>query len=49
MSSVSVEVVWLCGLLEQLGFSQSTPIHADNMIAIKISPNLACHEHTKHI
>lgn len=32
MSSACSEVVWLCKLLHELGFSQSsaTPLHADN-------------------
>ena len=36
MSTACSEIVWLCGLLEELGFPQttSTPLHADNTSAI---------------
>jgi len=51
MSAACSEIVWLCGLLAELGFSQSdsTPLHADNTSAIQIAANPIYHERTKHI
>jgi len=51
MSSACAEVVWLCSLLDQLGFSQptSTPLHADSTSAIQIAANPVFHERIKHI
>ena len=51
MSTACSEIVWLRGLLEELGFPQttSTPLHADNTSAIQIATNPVFHEHTKHI
>ena len=51
MSTACFEIVWLCGLLEELGFPQttSTPFHADNTSAIQIATNPVFHERTKHI
>jgi hypothetical protein len=51
MSTACSEIVWLRGLLEELGFSQitSTPLHADNTSAIQIATNFVFHERTKHI
>ena len=51
MSIACYEIVWLCGLLEELGFPQtaSTPLHDDNTSAIQIATNLVFHERTKHI
>jgi Reverse transcriptase (RNA-dependent DNA polymerase) len=51
MSSASAEIVWLRGLLEDLGFPQSSPtqLHADNLSAIHISNDPVFHERTKHI
>ena len=51
MSTSCSEIVWLRGLLEELGFPQttSTPLHADNTSAIQIATNPVFHEHTKHI
>ncbi|PHT89035.1 hypothetical protein T459_04148 [Capsicum annuum] len=45
------EVVWLCRLLVEIGFPQSTstPLHADNTSAIQIATNPVYHERTKHI
>ena len=45
------EIVWLRGLLEELGFphTTSTPLHADNTSAIQIATNPVFHERTKHI
>jgi len=46
MSFACFEIVWLHGLLEELGFSQpnSTPLHADNTSVIQIPANLVFHE-----
>ena len=51
MSTACSEIVWLRGLLEELGFpyTTSTPLHADNTSAIQIATNLVFHERTKHI
>ncbi|RVX13204.1 Retrovirus-related Pol polyprotein from transposon RE1 [Vitis vinifera] len=51
MSTACFEIIWLCGLLEELGFphTTSTPLHADNTSAIQIATNLVFHERTKHI
>ncbi|XP_042460477.1 uncharacterized mitochondrial protein AtMg00810-like [Zingiber officinale] len=51
MSSACSEIVWLRGLLGELGFSQlePTPLHADNTSAIQIAANPVFHERTKHI
>ena len=51
MSTACSEIVWLRGLLEKLGFPQttSTPLHVDNTSAIHIAINPIFHERTKHI
>ena len=51
MSIACSEIVWLRGLLEELGFPQttSTPLHADNTSTIQIATNPVFHERTKHI
>ena len=51
MSTACSEIVWLRGLLEELGFPQttSTHLHADNTSAIQIATNPVFHERTKHI
>jgi hypothetical protein len=51
MSTACSEIVWLRGLLAELGFPQSdfTPLHADNTSAIRIAANPVYHERTKHI
>ena len=51
MSAACSEIVWLYGLLAELGFSQSdsTPFHANNTNAIQIAANPVYHERTKHI
>ena len=51
MSTACFEIVWLCGLLEELGFPRTTsiPLHADNTNAIQIGTHSAFHERTKHI
>lgn len=51
MSAACSEIIWLRGLLKELGFSQDkpTPLHADNTSAIQIAANPVFHERTKHI
>ena len=51
MSAACSEIVWLCGLLTELGFSQSdsTPLYSDNTSVIQIATNHVYHERTKHI
>ena len=50
MSTACSEIVWLRGLLEELGFPQTTtPLHADNTSAIQVATNPVFHERTKHI
>ena len=51
MSADCSEIIWLRGLLAELGFPQSTPtpLHADNTSVIQIATNPVFHERTKHI
>ena len=51
MSAACSEIIRLCDLLTELGFSkiQPTPLHADNTSAIQIAANPVYHECTKHI
>ena len=50
MSATCSKIVWLHGLLAELGFSQSdSTLHADNTSAIQIATNHVYHERTKHI
>ncbi|XP_027767911.1 uncharacterized protein LOC114074231 [Solanum pennellii] len=51
VSTACYEVVWLRGLLAEIGFPQyhDTPLHADNINAIQITTNLVFHERIKHI
>ena len=51
MSGACSEIVWLQGLLSELGFPQSlpTPLHANNTSAIRITTNPVFHGSTKHI
>ncbi|CAL8997966.1 unnamed protein product [Prunus brigantina] len=51
MSAACSEIIWLRGLLTELGFSplHPTPLHADNTSAIQIAANPVYHERTKHI
>ena len=51
MSATCFEIICLRGLLEELGFSQTspTPLHADNTSAIRITKNPVFYERTKHI
>ena len=45
------EIMWLHGLLSELGFPSSnpTPLHGDNTNVIQIAMNLVYNERTKHI
>ncbi|WVZ03717.1 hypothetical protein V8G54_024523 [Vigna mungo] len=51
MSAACSEIIWLRGLLTELGLSQAqpTPLHVDNTSAIQIAANPVYHEQTKHI
>ncbi|XP_050222620.1 uncharacterized mitochondrial protein AtMg00810-like [Mercurialis annua] len=51
MSAACSKIVWLRGLLSELGFTQvaPTPLHAYNTSAIQITANPVYHERTKHI
>lgn len=51
MSTACSEIIWLRGLLAEIGFPQSnpTPLHADNTSANQIGCNPVYHERTKHI
>jgi len=51
MSFACSEIIWLRGLLGELGFPQvePTPLHADNTSVIQIAANPVFHERTKHI
>jgi hypothetical protein len=46
-----LNIVWLRGLLAELGFSQSdsTPLHVATTSAIQIAANPVYYERTKHI
>ena len=50
MSVACSEILWLHGLLKDLGFSQHrpTPLHADNTSVIRIIENPIFHKRTKH-
>lgn len=51
MSAACSEIVWLRGLISELGFPPTapTPLHGDNTSAIQIAANPVYHERTKHI
>lgn len=51
MTAAYSEIIWLCGLLTELRFSQQQPtlLHADNTSAIQIAANPVYHERTRHI
>ena len=51
LSTACSEILWLRGLLSDLGFPQTltTPFHADNTSSIRITENPVFHECTKHI
>ena len=51
MAAACSEILWLRGLLTELGFTQksATPLHADNTSAVQITENPVFHEKRKHI
>ncbi|GMJ01569.1 hypothetical protein HRI_003826100 [Hibiscus trionum] len=51
MASTTTEVVWLRGLLLELGFEQTEPtiVYSDSQAALQIAANPVFHERTKHI
>ena len=51
MSATCSKIVWLRGLLSELGFPPTNPtlLHGDNTSAIQIVANPVYHERTKHI
>lgn len=50
MSQACLEILWLQGLLIELGFRQTTPtLYRDNTSAIHLTTNPIFHERTKHI
>jgi hypothetical protein len=51
MASATCELIWLKGLLLDLGFCSSTPmtLFCDNQAAMHIAANPVFHERTKHI
>jgi hypothetical protein len=51
MSVAWFEIIWLRGLLKELGFFQvhPTPLHDDNTSVIQIVVNPIYHERMKHI
>ena len=51
MSAACSEIVWLRGILSELGFSQPDPtsLYVDNTSAIQVAVNPVYHEFTKHI
>ena len=51
MRKLTSELIWIKGLLKDLGIETTTPItmHCDNQAAIHIASNSVFHERTKHI
>ncbi|KAM1401398.1 hypothetical protein ACFX1X_028606 [Malus domestica] len=51
MAATACELIWLKGLLSDLGFTSTTPMSlmCDNQAAIHIAANPVFHERTKHI
>ena len=51
MRKLTSELIWIKGLLKDLGIEVTTPItmHCDNQAAIHIASNSVFHERTKHI
>ena len=51
MSAACFEILWLRGLLSDVGFlaEGATPLYANNTSAIHITANPIFHERTKHI
>jgi hypothetical protein len=50
-SQAAREVMWIRGILEELGYSQdsATKIFGDNQSALKLAHNVEYHPRTKHI
>ncbi|XP_070014794.1 secreted RxLR effector protein 161-like [Nicotiana sylvestris] len=51
MAAVVAEIIWVTGLLEELGVKVQKPVHlhCDSKAAIRIAANHIFHERTKHI
>jgi len=50
VTEVSKELIWLQGLLTELGFEQEMNVlHSDNQSAIHLAKNSTFHSRTKHI
>ncbi|GAV71858.1 hypothetical protein CFOL_v3_15347 [Cephalotus follicularis] len=51
MASTTCEVIWILGLLKDLGVEGLNPVslHCDNKVALHIAANPIYHERTKHI
>ncbi|KAE8693091.1 hypothetical protein F3Y22_tig00110819pilonHSYRG00314 [Hibiscus syriacus] len=51
MAMTTSELVWLKGMLEELGVNNDQPpkVYSDIKAALKIAPNPVFHERTKHI
>ena len=50
MTEASKEMIWLQGLLTELGFKQEKNVlHSDSQSAIHLAKNSAFHSRTKHI
>ena len=51
MRKLTSELIWIKGLLKDLGIEITTPMtmHCDNQAAIHIASNSVFHERTKHI
>jgi len=50
VTEASKELIWLQGLLTELGFKQEMNVlHSDSQSAIHLAKNLAFHSRTKHI
>lgn len=51
METVTIEVIWLTGLLTELGvtFNMFVKMYCDNKVAIQIAFNPIFHERIKHI
>ena len=51
MRKLTSELIWIKGLLRDLGIEINTPMtmHCDNQAAIHIASNSVFHERTKHI
>lgn len=51
MTTTVSELVWIIGLLKELGAQVEVPVelHCDSKAALQIAVNPECHERTKHI